>query len=76
MILRQKTRWIAHPAMDDIIPNASPSGIFHVAIGPEGGWTDDEVQFALSEGFQAVDLGPRIYRIETAATAIAAILAN
>lgn len=72
----QNTRWIAHPAMDDIIGDAPPSGTFHVAIGPEGGWTDDEVQLALSQGFQAVDLGARIYRIETAATAIAAILAT
>jgi 16S rRNA (uracil1498-N3)-methyltransferase len=72
----QHTRWIAHPAMDDIIRDAAPSGSFSVAIGPEGGWTDGEVQLAVSHGFRAVDLGERIYRIETAATAIAAVLAT
>jgi 16S rRNA (uracil1498-N3)-methyltransferase len=72
----QHTRWIAHPAMDDIIRDAAPTGRFYVAIGPEGGWTDDEVQLAVLNGFRAIDLGARTYRIETAATAIAAVLAT
>jgi len=45
------------------------------AIGPEGGWTEDEVQLAVEQGFTPIDLGPRIYRIETAATLIAAVAA-
>ncbi len=44
------------------------------AIGPEGGWTDDEVATAIAAGFQGVNLGDRIYRIETAAVAIASVL--
>ena len=40
------------------------------AIGPEGGWTDQEVLAAESAGFQRVDLGRRIYRTETAAVVI------
>ena len=62
--------------MDDIIRDAAPTGRFYVAIGPEGGWTDDEVQLAVLNGFRAIDLGARTYRIETAATAIAAVLAT
>jgi 16S rRNA (uracil1498-N3)-methyltransferase len=69
------TKWIAHPAMDHLTRDIAPSGVFHVAIGPEGGWTDDEVKLAVSHSFKAVDLGTRIYRIETAATTLAAILA-
>ena len=69
------TRWIAHPAMDHLTREVAASGTFHVAIGPEGGWTDDEVKLAVSHSFKAVDLGTRIYRIETAATTLAAILA-
>ena len=38
-----------------------------VAVGPEGGFADDEVAAAEAEGWQAVDLGPRILRVETAA---------
>ena len=70
------TRWIAHPAMDQLTQDNAASGTFHAAIGPEGGWTDDEVKLAVSQSFKPVDLGPRIYRIETAATIVAAILAT
>lgn len=43
-----------------------------VAIGPEGGFTDQELQAAA--GWQRVNLGPRVLRIETAAIAVAAWL--
>lgn len=72
----QGTKWIAHPAMEKLSHDLPPSGVFHVAIGPEGGWTDDEVELAVSQSFKPVDLGARIYRIETAATTLAAILAT
>jgi 16S rRNA (uracil1498-N3)-methyltransferase len=46
-----------------------------VAVGPEGGFTEDEVSLATAAGWQGIDLGPRILRIETAAIALAAIVA-
>jgi len=45
-----------------------------VVIGPEGGWSDDEVSAAVGRGFLTFGLGPRILRTETAAIAAAAIL--
>ncbi|WP_233148437.1 RsmE family RNA methyltransferase [Rhodopirellula sp. MGV] len=45
-------------------------------IGPEGGLTDSEVAEAQQNGFGVVGLGPRIYRIETAACLIAAQLTD
>lgn len=36
-------------------------------IGPEGGWTDEEVELAKRAGFQTVSLGAGILRSETAA---------
>jgi 16S rRNA (uracil1498-N3)-methyltransferase len=36
-------------------------------IGPEGGFTDVEISFALSHGFKILNLGARKYRSETAA---------
>jgi 16S rRNA (uracil1498-N3)-methyltransferase len=47
-----------------------------LAIGPEGGFTDDEVAAALSAGWHTVDLGPRILRVETAAIVLAAMIAE
>jgi 16S rRNA (uracil1498-N3)-methyltransferase len=46
-----------------------------VAIGPEGGWTDEEVGSARRHGWTAIDLGPRILRIETAAITLASLVA-
>ena len=45
-----------------------------VAIGPEGGFDDEENTLSQELGFQPVRLGPSILRVETAAIAIAAIL--
>ena len=41
-------------------------------VGPEGGFTDDEVACASAAGAQPVSLGPQVLRIETAAIALAA----
>ncbi len=41
-----------------------------VAVGPEGGLTDQEVEQAVAAGWQTVNLGPRILRVETAALAL------
>lgn len=46
-----------------------------LAIGPEGGLTDGEVAAALEAGWQQVSLGSRILRVETAAIALAAVVA-
>lgn len=43
-----------------------PSAV-SIAIGPEGGFHADEIDSALTAGFQAVTLGERILRAETAA---------
>jgi len=45
-----------------------------VIIGPEGGFTKDEVEMATSKGAVAVTLGPRILRTETAGFACLSII--
>jgi 16S rRNA (uracil1498-N3)-methyltransferase len=45
-----------------------------IAVGPEGGFSDDEVTMALHCGAEIVSLGPRRLRAETAAIAALAIL--
>ena len=44
-----------------------------LAIGPEGGWTAEEMQLFTEHGWKHVTLGPRILRAETAAIAGLAI---
>jgi 16S rRNA (uracil1498-N3)-methyltransferase len=44
-----------------------------IAIGPEGGWTPDEMALFLQHHWQPVTVGPRILRAETAAIAAIAI---
>jgi len=66
-------RLVAHPggvgisALD--LRDALPT---YIAIGPEGGLTDKEITAAIEAGWQQVNLGPRILRVETAAVALAA----
>ncbi|MCG8650386.1 MAG: 16S rRNA (uracil(1498)-N(3))-methyltransferase [Pirellulales bacterium] len=67
--------WIAHPEgapLREQVSAASSNVV--VAIGPEGGWTDVEIESASNFGFGELGLGSRIYRIETAAIIIGAML--
>jgi 16S rRNA (uracil1498-N3)-methyltransferase len=47
-----------------------------VAVGPEGGFTEEETAAACAAGWVKVGLGPRILRVETAAVALAALAAS
>jgi|SRR5579872_543462 len=51
-------------------PNASE---VLLAIGPEGGWTEDELELLQKAGWISVSLGPTILRAETAAIAAIAV---
>jgi 16S rRNA (uracil1498-N3)-methyltransferase len=69
-------RLFAHPdgtsiATDDLCVSRPT----RFAIGPEGGFTDAEVAAAIAAGWQSVELGARILRVETAAVAVAAVVA-
>jgi len=62
-------RLIAHPGAPPIeaaLPGAAPVVL---AIGPEGGWIDREVETFVARGFTAVSLGAPILRVETAVAA-------
>ena len=50
-----------------------PAGV-RVLIGPEGGFTPEEVAQGREAGFQVVSLGPRRLRVETAALTAVALL--
>jgi 16S rRNA (uracil1498-N3)-methyltransferase len=66
-------RLVAHPAAGASAATLDTSTASVVAaVGPEGGFGDDELELARQHRWHFVDLGPRILRIETAAVAIAA----
>lgn len=70
---------IAHPDGDPIgqrTRESTESKTAKILVGPEGGFTDDEIEQAVEAGYRKVNLGQRIYRIETAATVIAAKLVD
>ncbi len=52
---------------------AQPEAAIALAVGPEGGWTAEEMQLFRDNGWQHVTLGPRILRAETAAIAALSI---
>jgi len=53
---------------------ANRPGRVYIMIGPEGGFTEEEVKLAMKEGFVPVKLGQRILRTETAAITLIGIL--
>ncbi len=64
-----------YPHLKQMINNTANEII--IAIGPEGGWTDQELEIAVQSGFKAISLGCRILRAVTAPiVAISLIAAN
>jgi 16S rRNA (uracil1498-N3)-methyltransferase len=53
---------------------ARPSTTAALAIGPEGGWTEDELTAARAAGFQEASLGQLILRTETAVISALSVL--
>ena len=45
-----------------------------IAVGPEGGWSDRDLQTLGNAGFAGIRLGPRTLRTETAGIAAIAAL--
>ncbi len=58
----------------EALPPLDAAGDVLVLIGPEGGWTDDEMQQAQTSGCVTWRFAAHVLRIETAAAAAAAII--
>ena len=73
-------RWVlsttgeAKSVIDLVARHAPPS--VTAFIGPEGGWTDDELTQFTAGGAIVVQLTPTILRVETAAISLAAIVGS
>lgn len=69
--------WVLAPAAPVALRDQpAPGAALSVLVGPEGGWEADELRAMQARGIQAVGLGPRVLRTETAGlAALAAIQA-
>lgn len=54
-----------------LLPQGCRAGLV-LAVGPEGGFTDEELALAVASGWSGLTLGPAVLRVETAAVALAA----
>jgi 16S rRNA (uracil1498-N3)-methyltransferase len=54
--------------------NRGSPDVAAIAIGPEGGWTTEEIAAASAAGFAEVSLGENILRTETAVVAAMAVV--
>jgi 16S rRNA (uracil1498-N3)-methyltransferase len=57
---------VAHPGGAVVAPGTQLPTV--LAIGPEGGFIDFEIDLLQGAGFATLDLGPRILRVENAVT--------
>ncbi len=77
-------RWLAHVGGSEgdhpvvVARELGPCarGGFVLAVGPEGGFAEDEVARAIDAGWKPIGLGPRILRVETAALLMVGLAAQ
>ncbi|CAJ1356235.1 unnamed protein product [Effrenium voratum] len=67
----QVSRVVAHPAVNT--SSLESVGEMLLAIGPEAGWEESELEMFWAAGFAAASLGPRILRSDVAAVAVLAL---
>lgn len=67
--------FMLEPSAELPLPSVSADkGCATVVIGPEGGWSSDELRLAKRRDLTPFSLGPRVLRSETAAIAAASLL--
>jgi 16S rRNA (uracil1498-N3)-methyltransferase len=59
--------------LSDVLRERPETKSLAIAVGPEGGWTPEELQLFVESGWKPASLGPTILRAETAAIAALAI---
>ena len=67
-------RLVLAPGAEKPLARVELSGPVELAVGPEGGFSESELEQMESQGVQAVSLGPRVLRTETAAPAAVAVI--
>ncbi len=64
-------RWLLHPEAEPKLATATVANneSISILIGPEGGFSNNEIHILSNAGFQQKQFGPRVLRTETAAIA-------
>jgi 16S rRNA (uracil1498-N3)-methyltransferase len=76
LLAEQERSLTLYAAMQSALQQPTmPKPAVNLAVGPEGGWTAEEEALFAAEGWQAVSLGPRILRAETAGISAMAVVA-
>ncbi|WP_242060071.1 16S rRNA (uracil(1498)-N(3))-methyltransferase [Oscillatoria sp. FACHB-1407] len=65
-----------YPHLLSHLARLTPATAIAIAIGPEGGWTEAELQAAIAQGYQPVSLGRRVLRAITAPLVAVALIAS
>lgn len=69
LLPQESRRIVAHPGDEvpgETVKTGNDKERTVLAVGPEGGWTDGEVELLQEHGFKRISLGDRILRVETA----------
>lgn len=69
LITEQRPAYVAHPYAEQSMPHAIAHGC-NLIVGPEGGFIPYEIELLKKNGCQAMSLGNRILRTETAVSNI------
>ena len=69
-----RLKLILHPGPAQPLEQSDNPETIALLIGPEGGFTEQEVELASQRGFTPLQLGPRVLRTETAPIAALSIL--
>jgi 16S rRNA (uracil1498-N3)-methyltransferase len=67
-------KWVLDPRGNAEAPHQNQVTSTVVAVGPEGGLSQEEIQMACSNGFNGKLIGPRVLRTETAALTAVTLL--
>jgi RsmE family RNA methyltransferase len=70
LALKQGMRLVAHPYASAPCPQLALEEPCTLVLGPEGGFISEEMAALERAGFQAISLGARILRVETALAAL------
>jgi 16S rRNA (uracil1498-N3)-methyltransferase len=76
MLRGQRLICAARGELPHLLTSINPSASLVIAIGPEGGWTDKELNQSIEQGWQPVSLGRRILRSITAPIAVMSMVSG